>query len=74
MNAYRASFCPKTLIPKLLVVLLERFIVIIWFTVEADSSPKAERLCKAGKVAYERSQIEECDEVLLETVSIEVAD
>jgi hypothetical protein len=50
---------------------LERFIVRTTYYAEAKSPKQAEKLCKAGKVAYDAKTIEEGDEEWLETVSVE---
>jgi hypothetical protein len=52
---------------------LEKFIVRTTYTVEAGSPEEAEKLCKAGKVAYDDKSIEEGDEEWLEirTVPLE---
>ena len=41
---------------------LEKFVVRTIYTVQADSRQQVEALCRRGKVAYERSSIEEGDE------------
>jgi len=50
---------------------LEKFVVRTVYRVEAEDPQQAESLCKQGKVAYHRYQIEEGDEVWLETVRVE---
>ena len=50
---------------------LEKFVVRTIYHVEADSPEEAEKLCKAGDVAYDDKTIEEGDEEWIETVSVE---
>ena len=57
--------------PKYRIEALEKFVVRTTYYVEAKNRKEAETLCKAGKVAYEDSRIEEGDEEWLETVSVE---
>lgn len=57
--------------PMFRVESLEKFIVRTVYHVEATSETEAERLCKAGEVAYDESSIEEGDEEWLKTVSVE---
>ena len=57
--------------PKYRVEALEKFIVRTTYHVEAKNPKQAEALCRAGKVAYDDSRIEEGDEQWLETVSVE---
>ena len=49
---------------------LEKFLVSTTYYVEAANAQEAEALCRAGKIAYEHSSIEEGDEEWIETVSI----
>jgi hypothetical protein len=56
--------------PKFRVEALEKFIVrTVYQDVEADTKEQAVALCKAGKVAYEKSSNEEGSEKWLKTVS-----
>lgn len=57
--------------PKYRVEALEKFIVRTIYYVESKSPKQAEKLCKAGKVAYDDKTIEEGNEEWLETVSVE---
>jgi hypothetical protein len=57
--------------PTFRVEALERFIVRTVYEVDADTPQQAEARCKSGQVTYDRSSIEEGDEVWLETVSVE---
>ena len=57
--------------PKYRVEALEKFVVRTTYFVDAKNEKEAAKLCKAGKVAYDDSEIEEGDEVWLETVSVE---
>ena len=50
---------------------LEKFVVRTVYSVEAANPQEAETSCKAGRVAYESSSIEEGDEKWIETVSVE---
>ena len=50
---------------------LEKFVVRTFYYVEAKSKRHAERLCRDGKVAYDKKTIEEGDEEWIETVSVE---
>ena len=58
--------------PRFRVEALEKFLVRTVYNVEAPTQDEAEKLCKAGKVAYEQKSIEEGDEEWIETLSIEM--
>ena len=60
--------------PKFRVEALEKFVVRTIYHVEAKTSDEAEKLCKAGDVAYDDKTIEEGDEEWIETVSVEESD
>ncbi|MCA9112547.1 MAG: hypothetical protein KDA52_21520 [Planctomycetaceae bacterium] len=60
--------------PKYRIEALEKFIVRTTYLVEADNPDEAEKVCKAGDVAYDHKSIEEGDEEWLETVSVEEFD
>jgi len=60
--------------PKYRIEALERFIIRTIYLVEANSPDEAEKLCKAGNVAYEDKSIEEGDDEWLETISVEQSD
>ena len=49
---------------------LEKFVVRTTYTVEADSPEEAERLCKAGKIAYDDASFVEGDEEWIETSDV----
>jgi hypothetical protein len=53
---------------------LEKFVVRTIYEVEATCPEEAERLCKAGEIAYGDQTIEEGNEEWLETVSIETCE
>jgi putative aminopeptidase FrvX len=58
--------------PKYTVEALEKFVVkTTYVDVEAESVEEAEKLVKAGKVAYDSKEIQEGDEEYLETLSID---
>ena len=57
--------------PRFRVEALEKFLVRTVYNVEAVTEDEAEKLCKAGKVAYDQKSIEEGDEEWLETLSVE---
>jgi hypothetical protein len=57
--------------PRFRVEALEKVIVRTVNYVEARSPKEAEKLCRAGRVAYEDKTIEEGDEEWLKTVSVE---
>lgn len=49
---------------------LEKFVVRTVYFVTAPNKHAAERLCKAGEIAYDESSIEEGNEEWLATLSI----
>ena len=57
--------------PKYRVEALEKFVVRTTYYVDAKDRKEAEALCRAGKVAYDDSSIEEGDEEWLKTVAVE---
>ncbi len=58
-------------VPYFRVEALEKFVHRTVYHIEAADVKEAERLCKAGKVAYDESTVEEGDEVWLETLSVQ---
>ena len=56
--------------PQFCVCALERFLVRTTYVVTAADAVQAERLCKEGQAAYEQAQIEEGDEIWVETLSV----
>ena len=58
--------------PRYSVTALEKFVVrTVYDDVEAKTSEEAVELCKRGKVAYDRSEIEEGDEEWIRVVDVE---
>lgn len=60
--------------PKFRIEALEKFVVRTVYYVEAKDRKEAEAMCKAGRIAYDDSTIEEGDEQWLKTVSVETSE
>jgi hypothetical protein len=58
-------------VPRYRVEALEKFLVRTTYFVEAGGPGEAERLCRDGRVAYEKHQIEEGDDEWIETLSVD---
>ena len=58
--------------PRYMIVALEKFTIRTTYNdVEAATPEEAERMVRAGEVAYDAHEIEEGDEEYIETVSVE---